>query len=207
MIECVASYDLWIWHSFFGPAGSNNDVNFLNQSPLFYSELNGSAPDSSFSVNGRNYKCGYYLTDGIYPRWSMFVKSYPHPVEEDEKEFKRLQEAARKDVERAFGVLKEKWKILERPFRFMTKEKIGKIVTTCTILHNMIIKDDGRAISPVRIMDSPALIVYDRNVLRELHDEEVHHRLRYDLTAHVSGLDLAYLDDPAAQPTPIEALI
>nr|XP_043611492.1 uncharacterized protein LOC122583123 [Erigeron canadensis] len=29
MIECVASYDLWIWHSFFGPAGSNNDANVL----------------------------------------------------------------------------------------------------------------------------------------------------------------------------------
>nr|XP_043615636.1 uncharacterized protein LOC122587516 [Erigeron canadensis] len=102
MIECVASYDLWIWHSFFGPAGSNNDVKVLNQSPLFNSYRNGSAPDSSFSVNGRNYKHGYYLIDEIYPRWSTFVKSYPHPVEEDEKKFKRLQEAARKDVDRVF---------------------------------------------------------------------------------------------------------
>nr|XP_043620024.1 protein ANTAGONIST OF LIKE HETEROCHROMATIN PROTEIN 1-like [Erigeron canadensis] len=207
MIECVASYDLWIWHSFFGPAGSNNNVNVMNQSPLFYSERNVSALDSSFSVNERNYKRGYYLTDGIYPKWSTFVKAYPHPVEEDEKKFKRLQEVARNDVERAFGVLKGKWKILERPLRFTKKVKIGKIVATCSILHNMIIKDNGRAILPVRIMDPPAPIVYNRNVLRELHDEEVHHRLRYDLTAHVSGLDLAYLDNPHGQPPPIEALI
>ena len=207
MIECAASQDLWIWHSFFGPAGSNNDVNVLNQSPLFQNVRNGSAPDTSFSLNGRHYRHGYYLTDGIYPRWATFVKAYPHPVEEDEKKFKRLQEAARKDVERAFGVLKGKWKILERPLRFTTKEKIGKVVATCTILHNMIIKDDGRAISPVRVMDPPTPIGYNRNVLRELHDEEVHHRLRYDLTAHVSGLDLAFLDDPTEQPPPIEALI
>nr|XP_043621888.1 uncharacterized protein LOC122593528 [Erigeron canadensis] len=96
MIECVASYDLWIWHSFFGPAGSNNDVNFLQQSSLFQNERNGSAPDSSFSVNGHEYKRGYYLTDGIYPRWAAFVKAYPHPVEQDEygnlKDYKRLQE-------------------------------------------------------------------------------------------------------------------
>nr|XP_043619940.1 uncharacterized protein LOC122591761 [Erigeron canadensis] len=70
------------------------------QSPLFQNERNGSAPDSSFSVNGHD----YYLTDGIYPRWAAFVKAYLHPVEQDEKKFKRLQEAARKDVERTFGV-------------------------------------------------------------------------------------------------------
>nr|XP_043639111.1 uncharacterized protein LOC122610183 [Erigeron canadensis] len=68
MIECVAFYDLWIWHSFFGSGGSNNDVNVLQQSPLFQNERDGSAPDSSFSVNGHDYKRGYYLTDGIYPR-------------------------------------------------------------------------------------------------------------------------------------------
>ncbi|XP_071733211.1 uncharacterized protein [Rutidosis leptorrhynchoides] len=33
MLEAVASYDLWIWHVFFGMAGSNNDINVLNQSP------------------------------------------------------------------------------------------------------------------------------------------------------------------------------
>ena len=35
MLEAVASHDLWIWHAFFGVAGSNNDINVLNQSPLF----------------------------------------------------------------------------------------------------------------------------------------------------------------------------
>jgi hypothetical protein len=207
MIEAVASQDLWIWHSFFGPPGSNNDINVLNQSPLYLSERNGTAPDSSFSVNGRNYKRGYYLTDGIYPRWSTFVKAYPHPVDPKEKKFKKLQESARKDVERAFGVLKGKWAILSRPLRPFTKAKIGKIVYTCCILHNMIIKDDGRAISPVHIVDQSGPVVYDRDVLTELHDEDVHHRLRFDLTEHVASQDLAYLDDPTAQPTPIEELI
>nr|XP_043609605.1 uncharacterized protein LOC122581437 [Erigeron canadensis] len=171
MIEAVASQDLWIWHSFFGPPGSNNDINV------------------SVAV------------------WSTFVKAYPHLVDPKEVKFKRVQEAARKDVEQAFGVLKGKWKILERPIRIMDKEKIGKVVDTCCILHNMIIKDDGRAISPVHIMDPPVPVAYDPRVLRELHDENVHHRVRYDLTEHVSTVDLAYLDDPAAQPPPIEDLI
>ncbi|XP_071704842.1 uncharacterized protein [Rutidosis leptorrhynchoides] len=30
MLEAVASYDMWIWQAFFGPASSNNDINVLN---------------------------------------------------------------------------------------------------------------------------------------------------------------------------------
>jgi hypothetical protein len=204
MIEAVASQDLWIWHAFFGAAGSNNDINVLNQSPLYLTERNGTAPNSSFTCNGRYYKRGYLLTDGIYPTWSTFVKAYPHPVDPKEKKFKKLQESARKDVERAFGVLKGKWKILERPLRFSVKETIGRVVETCCILHNMIIKDDGRAISPVHIMDDRVQPVYDPTVLPELHDRFVHDRLRFDLTEHVANQDLAFLDD---EPTPIEELI
>jgi len=35
MLEAVALHDLWIWHTFFGVPGSNNDINVLNQSQLF----------------------------------------------------------------------------------------------------------------------------------------------------------------------------
>ncbi|CAH9093912.1 unnamed protein product [Cuscuta epithymum] len=32
ILEAVADYDLWIWHSYFGIPGSNNDVNVLEAS-------------------------------------------------------------------------------------------------------------------------------------------------------------------------------
>ena len=35
VLEAVASYDLWIWHAFFGMPGSNNDINVLDASNLF----------------------------------------------------------------------------------------------------------------------------------------------------------------------------
>ncbi|XP_052621622.1 uncharacterized protein LOC111917420 [Lactuca sativa] len=89
-------------------ACSNNDVNILDQSPIFDDLLNGKASDAPFTVNGNEYKYGYYLTDGIYPQYSIFVKGFRHPVEERDNFFKRRQEGARKDVERAFGVLKAK---------------------------------------------------------------------------------------------------
>ena len=48
---------------------------------------------------------GYYLADGIYPPWDTFVKTIPSPVGNKKKHFYQAQEAVRKDVERAFGVL------------------------------------------------------------------------------------------------------
>ena len=104
MLEAVASNDLWIWHAYFGPPGSNNSINVLHQSPVFDTEIQGTAPTCPFTVNGRQYRRGFYLVDGIYPAWSVFVKAYSFPTIYKEKFFKSLQESARKDVERAFGV-------------------------------------------------------------------------------------------------------
>ncbi|GKD81262.1 ALP1-like protein, partial [Tanacetum coccineum] len=53
-----------------------------------------------------------------------------------------------KNVERDFGVLKEKWKIIKYPARGMTRSGLSDIMYTCLILHNMIIHDNGNAISP-----------------------------------------------------------
>ncbi|XP_023767506.1 uncharacterized protein LOC111916101 [Lactuca sativa] len=56
------------------------------------------ASDAPFTVNDHEYKFGYYLTDGIYPPYSTFVKAFRHPIEPRDKFFKRRQEGARKDV-------------------------------------------------------------------------------------------------------------
>nr|GEZ72579.1 protein ALP1-like [Tanacetum cinerariifolium] len=63
MLEVVASQDLWIWHAFFGVAGANNDINILDNSPLFDDLLNDTAPVVPYVVNGVGYEKGYYLAD------------------------------------------------------------------------------------------------------------------------------------------------
>ena len=35
ILEAVSSYDLWIWHAFFGLPGSHNDINVLERSSVF----------------------------------------------------------------------------------------------------------------------------------------------------------------------------
>jgi hypothetical protein len=102
---------------FFGIAGANNDINILNRSNLFTQVLQGRAPEAESMVNGTEYNMGYYLADGIYPEWATFVKTIPLPQCDKDKLFAAHQEGARKDVERAFGVLQARFAILRNPAR------------------------------------------------------------------------------------------
>ncbi|XP_076943551.1 uncharacterized protein LOC143613826 [Bidens hawaiensis] len=79
ILEEVASYDLWIWHAFFGMPGSHNGINVLERSFVFTELAQGRAPPVNYTVNGNNYTMGYYLADGIYPKWQSFVKKIPAP--------------------------------------------------------------------------------------------------------------------------------
>ncbi|GJY91912.1 reverse transcriptase domain-containing protein [Tanacetum coccineum] len=90
---------------------ANNDLNVLYGSPLFDDELADTAPECPFVVNGHTYSKCYYLADGIYPAWSAFVKSFSIARDEKCLQIKRVQEAARKDIERAFGVLQALFEI------------------------------------------------------------------------------------------------
>ena len=100
----------------------------------------------------------YYLTDGIYPKWATFIQSIPLPQEPEAVLFAQHQEAARKDVERAFGVLQARFAIVKNPALFWDKVKIGNIMRACIILHNMIVEDERDG--------------YYQNDLRGFHERE-----------------------------------
>uniref|UniRef100_A0A453EZ62 DDE Tnp4 domain-containing protein n=1 Tax=Aegilops tauschii subsp. strangulata TaxID=200361 RepID=A0A453EZ62_AEGTS len=53
------------------------------------------------------------------------------------------QEAARKYIERAFGVLQSRFAIVRGPARLWDKKTLSNIMTCCVILYNMIIEDEG----------------------------------------------------------------
>ncbi|XP_076934842.1 uncharacterized protein LOC143601274 [Bidens hawaiensis] len=144
--EAVASQDLWFWHAFFGVVGSNKDINVLDQSPVFDDWINETGPDSSFELRGTLYKRGYYLADGIYPDYSTIVKSLSQPIGVKRQTYKKAHDAARKDIERAFGVLKSKWHIVDLPSKCFSQVKMRNIMYACVILHNMILEDNGLAI-------------------------------------------------------------
>lgn len=199
MLEAVASADLWIWHAFFGVVGSNNSINVLNQSLLFIDDLQGRAPNVNFTINDMQYTQGYYLTDRIYPKLATFVKSFQCPQDPKKKKFKKMQEAARKDVERAFGLLQARWAMIRGPNRICYKSNLKDIMNSCIILHNMIIEDEGDMSSDwmdeVNINESsnnkdPHIIQgsvgeFNDYLMRGFQDKEKHHQLRANLVEHV----------------------
>jgi len=59
--ETIIDQSLWIWHTFFGLPGGNNDVNVLDKSPFVAKLLRGEKV--AFMVDGTFYACYYLLTN------------------------------------------------------------------------------------------------------------------------------------------------
>ena len=114
----------------------------LERSHVFSELAPGRAPVVNISINGPDYTMGYYLANGIYPKWSTFVKKIPSPLGPKRKLFAKAQEAYRKDVERAFGVLQARFAIVRGLARFFYHETLQDIMKACIILYNMIIEDE-----------------------------------------------------------------
>ncbi|WVZ62358.1 hypothetical protein U9M48_012116 [Paspalum notatum var. saurae] len=85
---------------------------------------------------------GYYLADKIYPNWATLVKTVSTPASMKHKIFATLQESCRKDVERAFGVLQSKFKIIHNAAMMWSPKKLNAIMRACVILHNMVIENE-----------------------------------------------------------------
>eukprot|EP00918_Siedleckia_nematoides_P042379 GHVU01092383.1.p1 GENE.GHVU01092383.1~~GHVU01092383.1.p1 ORF type:complete len:448 (-),score=38.68 GHVU01092383.1:79-1422(-) len=151
VLEAVADRNLYIWHSFFGVAGANNDVNVLDKSPLLFLATNDdSIFNIEYTVNGNRYDTGYLLSDGIYPQLSILIKAYRQPTTPQETHFNRRVGSVRKDVERAFGVMQGQWHIVKYPARVAGVEHMVWIMQTCIILHNMLVhaRVIGRGTTP-----------------------------------------------------------
>ncbi|KAK3195792.1 hypothetical protein Dsin_027102 [Dipteronia sinensis] len=107
------------------------------------------------------------------------------------------QEGCRKDVERAFGVLQSRFAIVAGPARFWHKQVLHDIMTTCIIMHNMIIEDERDVDTSIEDhMEAPTPeveMMLDENTRfqeflarhREIRDKEAHIALRNALIDHL----------------------
>ncbi|XP_035547424.1 uncharacterized protein LOC108980206 [Juglans regia] len=102
----------------------------------------GHTPPCNYTINGQEYTMRYYLADGIYPSWATLVKTISAPHGKKKKYSAACQESARKDVERAFGVLQATFAIVRGPARYFQPQVLKDIMYTYIILHNMIVEDE-----------------------------------------------------------------
>ena len=159
VLEAACDYNLWFWHASFGYPGTLNDINILNLSPLVDSFLDGSFETTEQSVvpyelNGEKFRQVFLLADGIYPCWSRFVRTISDPVGIVERNFAKWQESARKDIERAFGVLQGEFKIVSKPLQALKPNLIANIMSACLICHNMNVEDRVMGVDSERRYDA-----------------------------------------------------
>lgn len=77
--------------------------------------LSGRMSKVPFVLEETEFSLPFMLANGIYPDCAMFLKTIAEPRTDAERHFAKRQEAARKDIERAFGVLKKVFKIIKCP--------------------------------------------------------------------------------------------
>ena len=140
---------------------------------------------------------GYYLVDGIYPQWAAFVKTISEPRGNKQTHFATMQEAARKDVERAFGVLQARWGIVRSAAMMWESETLWQLMTCCVILHNMIVEDEGDGVAQTNDFEAPgeqveipedqdaAQLMNFLQMHQNLRNQQVHTQLLNDLVEHM----------------------
>ena len=199
VLEAIADNRTRFWHFNFGAPGAMNDLNVLERSPLFENAVCGEAPRVDFTVNGNEYRYAYWLGDGIYPPYACFVKTLPNPSTRMQKMFASAQEAKRKDIERAFGILQARFHILTVPCRLWNRFAMKQVMKTCVILHNLIIDYEikhnlnGAYITNDQYAPEHGMTIVPRlnelngemkgNMIDEMQDNDIHHRLQHDLMA------------------------
>ena len=127
-----------------------------------------------------------------------------------------MHEAARKDVERAFGVLKAKWHIMKNAARSYDLGRLRYIMYACIIMHNMVVEEKGRNIcdySPDHHRHPlylPGTADYLHRVV-DVQDSRVHEQLREDLetvifnAAHDSDEEDVEVDDVSVDGDDVDA--
>lgn len=141
-LEAIADESLWIWHAFFGMPGCLNDINVIEASPLSEKIASGTyPPPCEYVIKGIKRNKPYWLTDAIYPNWPIFIETILDPSTNKQKFFSKLQEATRKDIESAFGVIQSMWHIITVPSRFETVGAMKAVMKCEIILHNMVVEE------------------------------------------------------------------
>ncbi len=83
----------------------------------------------------------YIIADAAYPLRTYIMKAFPdyYILTHRERRFNKILSSMRMVVERAFGCLKGRWRILLKEIYCTDIERTIRIIHACCILHNLCI--------------------------------------------------------------------
>ena len=180
-LQAVCDHQCKFLDIFVGYPGSVHDSRVLKNSPLFVNSL---YPPEGYCILG----------DGGYPCLSQpitLITPYREPVRNAvEARFNRHHAKARSVIERAFGIMKTRWRSIFFKALEVHPAFAVKVITCCAILHNLCLRD-GDIVEPVE--EQPEPDAGDAELHPELQCGE---RLRSRMAAAVSAPNI---NPPALQ--------
>lgn len=115
IMQVVVGENLMFLDTAIGYPGSMHDAQVLRNSKLYRRKVvNGNIlRETVVNINGNDIRL-LLLGDGAYPLLPWLLNPYPNNIvlNPTQRRFNKVLSLARVTVERAFGVLKERWRIL-----------------------------------------------------------------------------------------------
>lgn len=146
-----------------GYAGRNSDGGIFRASEIKqWIENEGLAipPPSKLPDDESNNEFPYYFVgDEAFPLLRYLIRPYPQRTLDNIKRiFNYRLSRGRKNIECAFGMMAEKFQVLNSPIRCRDPEKVNNIVKCVCILHNYVRKREGVQYSSRELQEDPVII-------------------------------------------------
>ena len=93
--------------------------------------------------NWRPFPSAIILGDSAFPNKEWLIPPLHAPISEAERRFNASHTSSRAIIERAFGVLKQRFNVLKTPIRVKTPEYACEIIKCCAALHNLCLRFNG----------------------------------------------------------------
>ncbi|XP_067032375.1 uncharacterized protein [Acropora muricata] len=132
-----------------GFPGSAHDARVLRNCELYYNAERGNILQAPVvTTAGRDIR-PYLVGNSAYPQAQRLIKPFPEGTRDPEEQtFNKELSRTRVTVERAFGILKSRWRVLQKRFDSSLEFAI-KCAVACIVLHNICVDhidprdDDG----------------------------------------------------------------
>eukprot|EP00795_Rhopilema_esculentum_P003531 gene3531-2015_t len=126
-----------------GFPGSIHDARVLRENSIYHTAERGDILNNPLAYIENQPVKPFIIGDGAYPLSSWLLKPYPDngALTRSEIKYNKTLSSARSVVERAFGVLKARWRCLLKMLDNKTSNVV-EVLITCCVLHN-ICEDNG----------------------------------------------------------------
>jgi hypothetical protein len=86
----------------------------------------------------------YYLCDGRFPKLKHLICPFKwSSVGSDRQNWSSHLESTRKDIERTFGSIKQRFGCLVNPIPIQEDRRLEQLINACCVLHNIIFDYNG----------------------------------------------------------------